>query len=96
MGPRERLLAETQMAADTKCRCSQIKPRQFVHFIRGHLRQGQSTLEYAIFTAVVAAALVGMQTYVRRSIQANLKTMEDRINTEQGLPPAGAPPVAGP
>ena len=44
--------------------------------------QAQSTLEYAVFIAVVAAALIGMQTYVRRSIQANLKTVEDQINAE--------------
>jgi len=43
---------------------------------------GQSTLEYAVFVAVVAAALIGMGAYVQRSIQANLKQVEDRINTE--------------
>ena len=43
---------------------------------------GQSTLEYAVFSAVVAAALVGMQLYVRRSVQANLKMLEDQINAE--------------
>jgi Flp pilus assembly pilin Flp len=44
--------------------------------------QGQSTLEYAVFTAVVAAALIAMQVYVRRSIQANLKTLENQVNAE--------------
>ena len=44
--------------------------------------RGQSTLEYAMFTAVVAAALATMQVYVRRSIQANLKAVEDQINAE--------------
>ena len=43
---------------------------------------GQSTVEYALFTAVVAAALIAMQVYVRRSIQANLKGLEDQINVE--------------
>lgn len=44
--------------------------------------RGQSSLDYAVFIAVVAAALVAMQLYVRRSIQANLKTLEDQINAE--------------
>ncbi|MDP3723325.1 MAG: hypothetical protein Q8R91_07505, partial [Candidatus Omnitrophota bacterium] len=44
--------------------------------------RGQSTLEYAVFTAVVAAALVAMNVYVRRAIQANLKAVEGQINGE--------------
>lgn len=43
---------------------------------------GQSTLEYALFVAVVAAALVTMYDYVRRSIQANLAVAEKRVNAE--------------
>ena len=43
---------------------------------------GQSILEYAVFIAVVSAALVAMNLYVRRSIQANLKVLEDQINAE--------------
>lgn len=39
-------------------------------------------LEYAVFIGVVVAALVAMQVYVRRSVQANLKTLEDQINAE--------------
>lgn len=46
------------------------------------MARGQSALDYAIFIAVVAAALVAMQVYVRRSIQANLKVLEDQINAE--------------
>ena len=45
-------------------------------------RTGQSTLEYALFIAVVAAALVSMTLYVRRSIQANLKLLERQVNAE--------------
>ena len=45
-------------------------------------KPGQSTLEYAIFITVVAAALMTMQVYIRRSIQANLKQVEDNINAE--------------
>jgi hypothetical protein len=44
--------------------------------------RGQSTLEYALFVAVAASALAGMTVYVRRSIQANLKAIEDRINAD--------------
>ncbi len=46
--------------------------------------RAQSTLEYAVFTAVVSAALVAMTLYVRRSIQANLKVLEDQINAQDG------------
>ena len=45
-------------------------------------RRGQSTLEAALFVVVVVAALIAMGDYVRRSIQANLKQVEDRINAE--------------
>ena len=45
-------------------------------------RGGQSALEYAVFITVVSAALVTMQLYIKRSIQANLKTVEDNINAE--------------
>lgn len=43
---------------------------------------GQSTLEYATFIAVVAAAVLTMSTYVRRSMQAKLKGIEDQLNAE--------------
>ncbi len=47
-------------------------------------------MEYAIFISVVAAALAAMTVYVRRSIQANLKTLENQINAEAmpASPPA--------
>ncbi len=43
---------------------------------------GQSAMEYGFFVAVVAAALLAMGTYIRRSIQANLKVMEGQVNAE--------------
>jgi len=52
------------------------------HSPQSIFRRAQSTLEYAVFTAVVAAALVAMNVYVRRSIQANLKQLEGQINAE--------------
>ena len=50
--------------------------------MRNLLDKGQSTLEYAVFIAVVAAALTTMTIYVRRAIQANLKALEDQVNAE--------------
>ncbi len=49
----------------------------------GQLKRGQSTVEYAVFIAVVSAALAVMALYVRRSIQANLKMLEQQINAEE-------------
>lgn len=43
-------------------------------------RRGQSILEYAMIIAVVVAALTAMSVYVQRSVQANLKVIEDQIN----------------
>lgn len=57
--------------------------------------RGQSTMEYAVFVAVVAAALMGMQVYVRRAIQANLKTLEEQVNAEAVPTPAGQPRDTG-
>lgn len=47
-------------------------------------RHGQSTLEYVVLLAIVAAACVAMQTYARRAIQANFKTLDHtlRLDTE--------------
>ena len=46
-------------------------------------------MEYALFIAVVAAALTGMQGYVKRSIQANLKAIENQLNAD-ALPPSAS------
>ena len=46
---------------------------------------GQSTVEYAIFVAVVAAAVTAMSLYVRRAVQANLKALEREINVQVQL-----------
>jgi len=42
--------------------------------------RGQSTLEYALVILAVAAAITAMTVYVQRSVQANLKMVEDQIN----------------
>ena len=57
-------------------------PQPSVSRIHKQLASGQAILEYAVFIAVVSAALITMSTYVRRSIQANLKGVEDQINAE--------------
>ncbi len=47
---------------------------------------GQSTAEYAILISVVIAALVGMQVYVRRGLNARWKDVSDsasRVVAEQ-------------
>lgn len=46
------------------------------------MRRAQSTLEYSILIAIVAAAIITMRTYVQRSVQANIKTIEQQINAE--------------
>lgn len=43
-------------------------------------KQGQSVLEYVLIIAVVVAALSAMSLYVQRSVQANLKAVEEQIN----------------
>lgn len=43
---------------------------------------GQSLIEYAVITGVVAAALIAMNVYVQRSSQANLKMIESQIIPE--------------
>ncbi len=56
---------------------------------------GQSTLEYALFIAVVAAALTAMGPYIQRAVQANLKQLEDQINVGAALQvPAPEAPAA--
>ena len=46
------------------------------------MKRAQSTVEYVMVIAIVAAAVIAMSTYVRRAVQANLKVVEEQINTE--------------
>jgi hypothetical protein len=50
------------------------------------VRSGQTITEAALFFLAVVLALVAMTGYVRRSAQANLKTLEDHINAEAKTP----------
>jgi Flp pilus assembly pilin Flp len=47
-----------------------------------HKRKAQSTLEYALVIAVIVAALVAMQTYIKRSLQGKLKSASDDIGDQ--------------
>ncbi|MDP3732183.1 MAG: hypothetical protein Q8R31_04040 [Candidatus Omnitrophota bacterium] len=42
-------------------------------------RRGQNTAEYAILIALVVAAAVAMQTYVKRSVQGGVKYTVDKL-----------------
>ncbi len=42
-------------------------------------KKGQNTAEYAILIALVIAAAIGIQTYVKRGLQGRLKTEADGI-----------------
>ena len=51
-------------------------------------KQGQSTAEYAVLIAIVIAAAVGMQTYVKRGLQAKYKDASDTLTS--AIPVAGS------
>jgi Flp pilus assembly pilin Flp len=44
---------------------------------------GQSTTEFAVFAAVVAMALIGMNVYVKRGIQGRIKDLSDQITAPE-------------
>ena len=48
-------------------------------------KRGQSTAEYAIVISVVIAAIIGMQLYVKRGLQAKAKTAMDAFGTVNGV-----------
>jgi len=45
-------------------------------------KKGQSTLEYAIIIAVVVAALLAMQVYIKRGLQGKLRQASDDIGDQ--------------
>jgi uncharacterized protein (UPF0333 family) len=45
-------------------------------------KKGQNTAEYAILIALVIAAAIGIQTYVKRGIQGRVKDGSDSIMNE--------------
>ena len=52
-------------------------------------RRGQNTAEYAILIALVIAAAVAMQTYVKRSVQGGVKYTVDRLKSGSGATATG-------
>lgn len=50
------------------------------------LGRGQSAIEYAVGITVALAALLTMQTYVKRGLQARLRTVVDGATTAIGAP----------
>ena len=57
--------------------------------------RGQSTIEYAVGITVALAALLGMQAYTKRGLQARLKTVVDGATTAIGAPTQYEPYYAG-
>ena len=45
-------------------------------------KRGQNTAEYAIVIALVVAAAIAMQTYVRRSMQGGVKFAVDKLKKD--------------
>lgn len=44
--------------------------------------KAQAVLEYAVLIGVVAMAMSAMALYVKRAIQANMKTIQNQVNEE--------------
>jgi hypothetical protein len=53
------------------------------------VRQAQSILEYAILIAIVIAAVVVMQVYMKRGISGRLKDSSDRISGGESFSASG-------
>lgn len=49
-----------------------------------HQRSGQSTAEYAVVIAIVLGAVVGMQSYMKRGLQAKLKAATEKFTNVPG------------
>jgi Flp pilus assembly pilin Flp len=45
------------------------------------MKKGQSVIEYALLIAVVAMAFAAMSTYGQRAVQANMKMIQERVNS---------------
>ena len=65
----------------TITRCSH-RDYRMIHRSRRKINKAQTVIEYAILISVVAIAFVAMKTYVERSVNANIKLIEEQINAE--------------
>jgi len=50
------------------------------------MKRAQSSLEFAIVIFAVVAALLGMQVYMRRSLQGRLRSSADELSAQQYEP----------
>ena len=50
----------------------------------GRKAKGQSTAEYAVVIAIVLGAVIGMQTFVKRGLQARYKVATDALASVKG------------
>jgi len=50
---------------------------------RSSHRIGQSTAEFAVLLALIAAAIIAMQVYIKRGLQGRIRNLADQISTEQ-------------
>ena len=57
--------------------------------------RAQSFIEYALLLTVIAAALLGMQLYAKRGIQAGIKTATDRMSPFPNDPQGELAQLAG-
>jgi len=48
-------------------------------------KKAQQTAEYALLISLVVAAVIAMQTYAQRSIQAKIKGASDYLTTDQNV-----------
>jgi len=46
------------------------------------IKNGQSTLEYALVISVIVGALLAVNTYVKRGVKGRLKESTDRIGSQ--------------
>lgn len=53
-------------------------------------RKGQSTLEYTIIIAVVVAAILVMQNYVKRAVQGRARDASDDIGSQYSIDTTGS------
>ena len=47
-------------------------------------RKGQSTVEYGVLLGVIVGAIIAMQTYLKRSLQAKQKDASDLLTSVEG------------
>ena len=47
------------------------------------MKRAQSIVEYSIILVIIAAALMGMQTYMKRGIQAAVKVSCDQLGPQE-------------